>query len=47
MTDNLGEILLVILASIGGLSGLLIVMTALEPTKTANRATQQISPRHR
>ena len=35
MTDDLGSIALTIISNIGALAGLLVVMTLLEPSKTA------------
>lgn len=43
MTYDLGAIVLTILASVGGLAGLLVVMTFLEPSKVSTRGQRQHS----
>ena len=43
MNDDMGQIVLIILAAIGGLSGLLVVMTKLEPAETRRPAPSQRS----
>ena len=43
MTYDLGAIVLTIMASVGGLAGLLVVMTLLEPTKVSVRRQRQQS----
>ena len=43
MNDDMGQIVLIILAAIGGLSGLLVVMTKLEPAEARRPAPSQRS----